>query len=297
MGLPAQPVVVITGASSGVGRATAHAFATRGARLVLAARAERTLQDAAGECRDLAPDADVLVVPTDVSDTSALATLVERTTEHFGRIDVWVNAAAVMAYGRFCDIPPEVHRQVLATNLLAPIEATRAVLPILFAQGSGVIVNVASLYGRMTTPYVSPYATSKYGLRGFTQIVRRELVEVPGVDICAVLPASVDTPIFRQAGNYSGRPVRPIPPTVTPERVAGAIVACAERPQRNKEVVVGRMGHLFAVGSMLVPSAYDRLVGPVMRLLGFGRGETERGPGNVLAPRPELEALTGGWRR
>lgn len=300
MALPEAPVVVITGASSGIGRAAASLFAERGARLVLAARAEATLQEAADECRGRAAagggEVDVLVVPTDITNADQRHALIDRTIERFGRIDVWVNNASVMVYGRFVDIPGDVHQKVMETNLLAPIDACRAVLPIMIEQGSGVVVNVSSLYGRMTTPYVSAYATSKYGMRGFTQILRRELQEVPGVHACAVMPSSIDTPIFKQAANYLGRPTRPIPPTSSVEKAAEAVVACAEHPTRNKERVVGRMGHFFAIGAMLLPPVYDVLVGPAMRIAGMGRGRVEQGPGNVFEPQPDLEARTGGWR-
>ncbi len=160
-GTPGHKVVVITGSSSGIGRGAALAFAARGDRVVLAARSAQKLTEAAAECRELGGAA--LAVPTDVSDEAAVQELVRRAVKEFGRIDVWVNAAAVWSYGRFEDTPPAVFRQIIETTLFGQVHAVRAVLPQFRAQGYGVLVNVASLYGRVSSPYVAPYVTAKWG--------------------------------------------------------------------------------------------------------------------------------------
>jgi NAD(P)-dependent dehydrogenase (short-subunit alcohol dehydrogenase family) len=141
--------VVITGASSGIGRAAALLFARREARLVLAARAEQPLRAVAAECGN------ALAVPTDVRDEAAVTALADRAVERFGRIDVWVNSAGVIAYGRFEDVPGDVFRAVIETNLMGQVHAARAVLPQFRRQGSGVLVNMASVWGRFTSPDVS----------------------------------------------------------------------------------------------------------------------------------------------
>jgi short-subunit dehydrogenase len=285
--------VVVTGASSGIGRATARRFAGRHARLFLVARSADALAEVAAECRD-AGAAAVTAYPFDVVEPEAHDRLVARVLAECGRIDVWVNAAAVMSYGRLEDTPVEIQRRIVEVNLLGVMWGTRAVVPVLRRQGHGVLVNVSSLYGKMTTPYVSGYAASKFGILGFTQTVRQELHDVPGVAVCAVLPGSMDTPIFRHAANYVGRRVRPVPPVSSPERVARAIVGLATRPRAHVEV--GRLHHFASLGHALLPGAYGDLAPGVMRFVAIGDEPEDPHPGNVLAPDPSTDAVSGHWR-
>ncbi len=287
-------VVVITGASSGIGRATAHALAERGASVVLAARSEQSLREVAQECE--AAGGQALVVPTDVGDQEAVQELARQAADHFGRIDVWVNNAGVMVYGYFEQIPDETYRQVIETNLFGQIYGARAVLPYFREQeGGGVLINMSSLWGRMFSPYVSAYTTSKFGVRTFSESLREALASEEDVEVCTILPASVDTPIFRHAGNYSGYAAKPVPPVADPERVVKAILRCIEHPKR--EVTVGQIGHLEAVVQEVMPGPFNRLAPYVMNRAAFGSEPSEVGPGNVFEPRPEWNQVTGGWRR
>ena len=289
----ADAVIVVTGASSGIGRATAAACAAKSARVVLAARASRALDEAAAECRDAGGQ--VVVVPTDVADGHAVDKLAARAVEEFGRIDVWVNDAAVMAYGRFEDTPADVHRRVIDVNLFGQVHGARAVLPVFRWQGAGILINVASLYGKMTSPYVSAYVTSKFGVIGFSEVLRQETQGTKNIHVCTVLPGSVDTPIFRHAANHLGHQPRPVPAVSSPDRVVRAILRLIRWPRR--QVAIGWSARFFAVGHALAPGLYHRLAPVVMDVLGSGRGESEESTGNVFQPMPEWNQVQGGWRR
>ena len=284
---------MITGASSGIGRGTALAFAARGDRVVLAARSTQKLVDVVAECRDRGGAA--LAVPTDVSDEAAVQELVRRAVGEFGSIDAWVNAAAVWSYGRFEDTPPAVFRQIVETTLFGQIHAARAVLPQFRTQGYGVLVNVASLYGRVSSPYVSPYVTSKWGLLGFSNVLRQELRDAPGIAVCSILPGAVDTPIYRHAANYVGGDIRPLPPVTSPDRVISAILRVVDRPKA--EIIVGQTQRLGAWAHFFAPRLYDGLVGPIVRLGALRKTPIEAHDGNVFAPDPETNTVDDGWRQ
>jgi NAD(P)-dependent dehydrogenase (short-subunit alcohol dehydrogenase family) len=288
-----EQVVVVTGASSGIGRGVAHAFAARGASVVLAARGAQSLAEVAGECRERGGRA--LVIPTDVSDEAAVQALVRRAVEEFGRVDAWVNAAAVWSYGRFEDTPAAVFRQIVDTTLFGQVHAARAVLPHFRSQAHGVLVNISSLYGRLSSPYVSPYVTAKWGLQGFSEVLRQELRDAPGISVCTILPGAIDTPIYRHATNYVGRQIRPLPPVTSPHRVVAAVVRAVDRPQA--EIVVGRAHHLGAWAHRLAPRLYDRLVGPIVDHGALRNSPVPTHEGTVFTPDPSTNAVEDGWRK
>jgi NAD(P)-dependent dehydrogenase (short-subunit alcohol dehydrogenase family) len=235
-----------------------------------------------------------------VADEAAVQELARRAVERFGRIDVWVNNAGVIAYGLFEDTPSDVFRRVVEISLFGEVHGARAALTQFRGQpGGGVLVNVASLWGRVTSPYVAPYVVSKFGIRALSECLRQGLKDLQGsedIHICTILPESIDTPIFRHGANYTGRPVRPVPPIADPARVAKAIVRCARRPRH--EVTVGWTGHALDWWYAVTP---PRLVNRVMPrafdVSVFGPGSAEPAPGNLFAPMPELNGVDGGWRR
>jgi NAD(P)-dependent dehydrogenase (short-subunit alcohol dehydrogenase family) len=154
----AESVVVITGASSGIGRAAAEAFANEGSTVVLAARREAALRDVAHHCE--AMGARALVVPTDVTDEQAVNHLAQQALENFGRIDVWVNNAAVTLFARFEEAPSDVYRRVIETNLFGYIYGARYAIRAFREQGSGVLVNVSTVAALAPQPYTSAYVTT-----------------------------------------------------------------------------------------------------------------------------------------
>jgi NAD(P)-dependent dehydrogenase (short-subunit alcohol dehydrogenase family) len=288
----ARSVVVITGASSGIGRAAGHAFARQGSRLVLAARSEKPLQTVAEECERLGVEA--VPAPTDVRDDAAVQALAARAVERFGRLDVWVNGAGVIAYGRFEDVPSEVFRAVIETNFFGQVHAARAVLPRFRQQRSGVLINLSSVWGRVTTPDVSAYVASKFAVRAFSECLRQELRHLPDVNVSTVLPQAVDTPIFANAANYAGRRVRPVPPVVDPEEVARGIVRCAQSPKR--EVTYKRVGRVLELLHSLAPRAYARILPAAFEAGNYGKTTAPRSPGQVLAPKAGNHEIRGGWK-
>ncbi|MCM0676704.1 SDR family NAD(P)-dependent oxidoreductase [Micromonospora phytophila] len=283
--------VVITGATSGIGRATAGAFAARGDRLVLAARSPTTLAEVREECR--AAGAEVLDVPTDVTGDGELAKLADAAIERFGGIDVWVHTAAVMAYGRFEEIPERVFEHVVRTDLLASAAAARVALRHFRATGGGTLILTGSVLGHITAPYMSGYVASKWGLQGLARSLQQEARDTSGIHISIVSPGSVDTPVYQQAANYLGRIGRPPLPITTSQRVARAVVDCADRPRR--EVSVGRLNMVMRIGFTVLPGVYDVLVGPLMRLAGLTGRPVAPHDGVVFTPNPAGEAVRGGW--
>lgn len=286
-------VVVITGASSGIGRAAAHEFARRGSRLALAARSADALQAVAAECESLGASA--LPVVTDVRDEPAVQSLAERAQARFGRVDVWVNCAGVMAYGRFEAVPSEVFRGVLETNLFGQVHGARAALACFRRNGSGVLINMASVWGRVTTPDVSAYVTSKFAIRAFSECLREELRAEPHIDVATMLPQAVDTPIFAHAANYSGREPRPVPPLVDPREVAEGIVRCAESPK--PEVTYRRVGRALELLHSLAPRLYERVLPATFEAGNYASRPCPSSPGEVLAPTAAPRGVDGGWRR
>lgn len=288
-------VVVITGASSGIGRASALAFAAEGAVVVLAARRAEALDDVAAECQQ--SGADVLVIPTDVTDENAVIDLARQTVTRFGRIDVWVNNAAVAMFARLEDAPMELIRRVLDTNFFGYVHGARAAMPQFKKQGHGTLINVDSVTASAPQPYTSSYVASKYALRGFFECVRMEL-ELDGLDeinICNVMPASIDTPLFQQAANLTGREPKAMDPVYPPEKVAGAIVRLAMRPQR--EIIVGAAGKALAAQHALAPGMYEKTASRQIHRNHFQDELADPSEGNLFTPMTQFAQTHGGWQR
>lgn len=290
---PTSGVVVVTGASSGIGRATALELARSGTDLVLSARSASSLEATAGECRALG--AEVLTVVADVVDEADVERVLDTATVRFGSVDGWVHTAAVVAYGRFEDVPSETFRRVLDTNVHGSVHASRVALRRFRDQGHGTLVLTGSLLGEIATPYMSSYVTSKWAVRGLARVLAIEARDLPDVHVCIVSPGGVDTPVYLQAANYAGFVGRPPPPVDSPEKVARAVVRTLRdhRPRRS----VGSANLMSRAGFTLLPTVFDLLVGPLMRAGGLSREHVEPHDGNVFEPRPRGDAVHGRWGR
>jgi NAD(P)-dependent dehydrogenase (short-subunit alcohol dehydrogenase family) len=284
-------VVVITGASSGIGRATAREFAHRGASVVLAARREEPLHEVAESCERYGVHA--LVVPTDTTDEPAVEALAARAVERFGRIDVWVNNAAVYAAGRFEEVPSEVFRRIIETNLVGYANGARAAVREFRRRGSGVLINVGSIGSQLPMAYFSAYTAAKYGVLGLTLALRQEL---RGTDLqaCVVLPASIDTPIFQHAANYSGRALRAMSPVSGADQVACSIVSLAERPRRIAPV--GHGAGLLGWLNTIAPPLAERFVTKMIELQAWQEVPVSPTSGNLFAPVSRWTGVSGGWK-
>lgn len=270
--------MVITGASSGIGRATARAFARCGARLVLAARNEDALHAVAGECAQRGAHA--LVQRTDVADPKSVEELARATTETFGGIDVWVNNAGVGLFGPFTQADVEMQRRVVETNLFGTLHAAAAVLPVFLEQGSGTMITNISLGGFMPVPFAAAYTAGKFGLRGFMAALREEFRDYPHIRLCSLFPSVVDTPGFEHGANVSGARLKPVGPVYPPQHVAAAIVNLALRPRA--EVSVGWPARAAKLGHGLAPVITQRLTGAVMRAYLRRAPAAERTVGNLF---------------
>lgn len=288
----AARVVVVTGASSGIGLATALAAADAGDHVVLLARGAESLTEAAVRCR-AAGAASVLDLPTDVADDAAVRAAFATVTTRYGRVDAVVHSAGLVAYGRLEEVPTEVFDQVVRTNLLGSVNVARAVLPGMRERNAGSIVLVGSLIGYLAPPYMSAYAVSKWGVRGLARLLQVENVDRDGVHVSHLSPGGIDTPIYLQAANYLGWVGRPPPPVVSPEQVARKALRLLDHPRR--EVQVGATNRPIIWGFQAFPAVFDRIVTPMFEI---GAVDVRRTAvdveGNVFGSVPEGNRLHGG---
>jgi NAD(P)-dependent dehydrogenase (short-subunit alcohol dehydrogenase family) len=249
-------VVVVTGASSGLGREASVQFAARGCAVVLAARDRDHLEAAARECREVGGRAHV--VPTDVTSEAEVDALVSKVLAELGEIDVWVNNAGVTVFARLDEGPFDAHRRVIETNVIGSMLCARAVVPVFRRQKHGVLINVSSILGKVGQPYVPSYTISKFALRGLTETLRTSLADEPHIHVCSIFPYAIDTPHFQAAASEIERPAIALPPLQSTEKVARAIVSLAERPRR--ELHVPRTAALGLALHTIAPNTVEQLL-------------------------------------
>lgn len=249
-------VVLVTGASMGIGEAIAKVFAGEGAKLALAARSFDKLRAVA---RCLPTDA--LPLETDLSQPEQVRAMARATAEHFGRIDILINNAAVGMYASIADMPPEQFAHLVATNWVGPVHAIQAVVPYMRRQGGGQIINISSVAGKVALPWMGAYCASKFALNALSDSLRMEL-RPDHIHVLSVCPGRVNTPFTRNA--FRDVATRPLyPGGISAERVARAVLRASLRGKR--EIVVPAENRLFGWFHALFPSSLDRMMAWFLR--------------------------------
>lgn len=249
-----EQVIVITGASSGIGLATAELAAKRGAKVVLAARSDEALHDIVE--RLTAKGKEAIFVECDVADRAQVEKVADEAINRFGRIDTWVNNAGIAIYGRLDEVSDEDSRRLFETNFWGVVYGSLAALPHLRKQG-GALINLGSEVSEAYTPLLGMYVASKHAVMGFTDSLRVEqqkLDEAP-VSITLIQPTAVDTPFPEHARNYQDQEAALPKPMIEPQRVAKAILSAAVKPVRRKKV--GLSAKLNAATAKLSPAMAD----------------------------------------
>ncbi len=272
--------VLITGASSGIGRETALRYAARGCQLVLAARGLDALQTVTEECVQ-AGAADVVMQPADISERAEVEELFGVATARFGEIDVVVQNAALAAFGRFTEVPAEIFDMVIKTNVLGAANVARCALMHFRQRGHGQLVVIGSVLGQAAVPYMGAYVIGKFAITALIRVLRQETREMPGIVVHGIYPGAVDTPVYPLAANYFGHVAKVLPVNDSPSAVARAVVAAADSG-RASERQVGWTNYPMLAGYRLLPRVFDILVSPMMKAGSFARETLLPTPGNVV---------------
>jgi NAD(P)-dependent dehydrogenase (short-subunit alcohol dehydrogenase family) len=253
-----EKVVVITGASSGVGRACARAFARRGAHIGLIARGRDALEAARREVEELGGSA--LVFPLDVADAEAVEAAAAAAEEQLGPIDVWVNNAVLSVFSPVADLSAAEVRRVTEVTYLGYVHGTLAALRRMRPRERGVIVQVGSALAYRAIPLQAAYCAAKHAIEGFTESLRCELLhEGSDVRVTMVQLPALNTPHFSVVGTRLPRHPKPVPPIFQPELAARAVVFAAEHPRR--EIWVAGSTVRALLGNKIVPGLLDRYLG------------------------------------
>jgi len=252
----ADKVIIVTGASSGIGRATALALARERAMLVLVARRQRLLASLAEECKSAGSK--VLVLPLDLCQTDHVKTMIRSTQEQFGRIDILINNAAFGFYGSVENTPGEVVREIFAVNFDAVLLASQLVIPLMRTQGSGHIINVSSVAGRRGLPLSGIYCATKFALQGISEALRVELLN-SGIEVSIINPAATQTE-FGDNVRYGdvNQKFKAMGRVQSAEEVAAAILQCIREPKA--EVYPYRLSRFLVWANAVSPTLVDKLM-------------------------------------
>ena len=280
-----EQVVVITGASQGIGRETALEMARRGARVVVAARNQEALATLVEQIENEGGHAEAVVA--DVAEFDQVEAIGMRAVARFGRIDTWVNDAAVSAYAPVEQMTSQEMDRIIQVNLLGVMYGSKVAANHMKPSRGGAIINVGSALSDRAVPLQSAYVASKHGVAGFSEALRLELQhDEAGIDVVLIQPSSINTPLFNFARSRLGAQPQPIPPVYHPRAVAEAICHAAEHGGR--EIVVGGWGKLLTIGQWLSPILARPLHAP-------GRPGFQE-PGDQPTRRPPRQPVRGEHR-
>jgi short-subunit dehydrogenase len=283
-----QQVMVITGASSGIGLATALTAAAGGAKLVLTGRSDETLDEVVQRINEEGGEA--IAVVADVAERRQVDRVAEAAIERFGRIDTWVNNAGIAVYGRLDEVGEEDNRRLFDVNFWGVVNGSLAALPHLKRSG-GALINIGSEVSDAYMPLLGMYSASKHAVKGFTDALRVEQVEVDGVEISITLvqPGATDTPFPQNAKNYMDREPKLPSPVQDPQKVADAILDAAVTPTRD--VRVGALAKLNTTAAKVAPSLADKM--SAMQANRQQRKEPPRDPDGALYTPSEVGEVRG----
>ncbi len=280
--------VVITGGTSGVGRAAAEAFALEGCNVVVAARGQEGLDETVSLCHDLGVVA--LGVSTDVSNADEVKNLAEKALQFNGRIDIWVNNAGVMASGKFEDVPVEAMDQLVKTNLLGYLHSAHAVLPIFKKQKDGVLINNVSIGGYMPAPYSTAYSSTKFGIRGMVEGLQGELSDEPNIHIVGLYPGIQKSTGNLHSAKYSGLDFKIPPFSTDPRELAAKMVEAAKNPR--KEIITDNYAAVMKVLYGIFPRAIINTASAALRLAMKKESDTDTN-GNIMHASNEPHRIYG----
>lgn len=280
--------VVITGGTSGVGRAAAEAFALEGCNVVVAARGQDGLDETVALCHDLGVVA--LGVSTDVSNADEVKNLAEKALQFNGRIDIWVNNAGVMASGKFEDVPVEAMDQLVKTNLLGYLHSAHAVLPIFKKQKDGVLINNVSIGGYMPAPYSTAYSSTKFGIRGMVEGLQGELSDEPNIHIVGLYPGIQKSTGNLHSAKYSGLDFKIPPFSTDPRELAAKMVEAAKNPR--KEIITDNYAAVMKVLYGIFPRAIINTASAALRLAMKKESDTDTN-GNIMHASSEPHRIYG----
>jgi NAD(P)-dependent dehydrogenase (short-subunit alcohol dehydrogenase family) len=286
-----QQVVAVVGASSGIGRETALQLAKRGAKVVVAARSESGLTSLVKEIEQFGSEA--IAVTADVAECDQVQQIADATIDRFGRLDTWVHAAATAVISPFEQVTPAEFKRVIDVNLMGPVYAAMAALPLLRRTGRGAFIAISSVEARRSMPLQTSYSASKHGLEGFLDGLRAELKHegVP-ISITNVMPSVINTPFYNKARTKLGVKPTGVPPYYQPSLVAEAILHAAEHPTRD--MIVGDVGRAVDLLQKIAPDLVDTLVGAIA--IPGQRTQTIKAvddPNNLFEPIEGYDTVTG----
>lgn len=277
-----QQVVVVVGASSGIGRETAMRFAKRGAEVVVSARSEHGLHSLVEDIRQAGGKA--TAIAADVTEFEQVKAVADRAIQEYGRIDTWVQLASVAVWGTFEQTTPAEFKRIVDVNLTGQAYGASAALPHLRREGRGALIHISSVEAKLSLPLQSAYTASKHGMVGFLEALRLELQHegVP-ISVTNVMPSSINTPFFNKARTKLGVKPRALPPMYQPHIVADAILYAAENPTRD--IIVGGAGKVGIVAQQVLPRLTDAFLRrTAFRLQRTHEPKSEDAPHNLFHP-------------